>query len=224
MSEQSKTEQKKKSNPLILVIGLFFVVLGLAIVIFRGQQYSTNRIYSDLFFSMHPLAGYLAGTLYNPLLIVPIGIALIYFSLPFTQLIKILITFAIIIIVGAVIMPSFLRFSGPPKAHEAIRTLIYLSYNEHKYHSKNGIYTSSFKELEWMPENIKNYCYLLSETEVRRPLTYSDCSLPPGIKPIIEKDKFLIVAVGNIDGDSTLDVWSIDENKELKNLVDDVKL
>jgi hypothetical protein len=47
--------------------------------------------------------------------------------------------------------------------------------------------------------------------------------LPKEFKPFVSKDRFLVLAVGNIDYDGTPDVWSIDEKGNLVNLVNDVK-
>jgi hypothetical protein len=44
-----------------------------------------------------------------------------------------------------------------------------------------------------------------------------------GIKPGIGGARFLIVAVGDPDEDGVLDVWSIDEQNNLVNLLDDLE-
>ena len=56
----------------------------------------------------------------------------------------------------------------------------------------------------------------------RRPLTPAD--LPA--ETFVERDRFLIGAVGDLDEDGTesLDVWTIDEKKNLRNLTNDCRL
>lgn len=40
----------------------------------------------------------------------------------------------------------------------------------------------------------------------------------------VERDKYIIIAVGNIDSDKKYDVWSVDEKGELKHLINDIFL
>lgn len=94
---------------------------------------------------------------------------------------------------------------------------------EKEFFSKNGEFSTSFKNLNWDQQD-RYFCYELSESEISKPSKEYNCSLPPaGVRPFVSKDHFLIVAVGNSDNDPTLDVWSIDEKGNLKNLVDDVR-
>jgi len=133
---------------------------------------------------------------------------------------KISIALAILL---SIAIPNFIRYQAKPKRCEVKGNLYDFYKKEKKKYSKNGIYATTFQELGWKPKDNFRYCYQLSETEVIKPPTDANCTLPPGIKPFVSKDRFLIVAVGNIDNDTTLDVWSIDEKGNLKNLVDDVK-
>ena len=39
----------------------------------------------------------------------------------------------------------------------------------------------------------------------------------------ITKNSFTFMAVGNLDNDMTCDVWTIDDSKELKNVINDIR-
>ncbi len=56
----------------------------------------------------------------------------------------------------------------------------------------------------------------------------SSGTLPPGCTAStldsVSATGFTAVATGNIDGDPTCDVWTIDENKTLLNVTNDVAL
>jgi ankyrin repeat protein len=86
-------------------------------------------------------------------------------------------------------------------------------------HEKYGL---TFKEIEWMPEGESRYAYFLAQ-DVIQPKLGGSYKLPQGIKSEIMAQGFTIIAVTNLDDDPTLDVWAINEKKELKNLSDDVE-
>jgi hypothetical protein len=46
---------------------------------------------------------------------------------------------------------------------------------------------------------------------------------PPGIVTNVTKDGFTIAACGNVDNDTTVDVWTIDDAKHLKNVINDLR-
>jgi len=51
----------------------------------------------------------------------------------------------------------------------------------------------------------------------------NDFYCPPGIISTATKDSFTVAACGNVDADTTTDVWTIDDAKHLRNVIDDVK-
>jgi hypothetical protein len=165
---------------------------------------------------------------YEPLLIVTLFLSIIFaaisslFLIHKRWLINILVVSGVIIMPAALALPNFIKHPSRAKHCIAATSLKQLIMYEENFFSKNGDYSTSFNNLNWEQQD-RIFCYELSETEISKPSKGYDCPQTPGITPFVSKDRFLIVAVGNIDNDSTPDVWSIDEKGELKNIVDDVK-
>ena len=91
-----------------------------------------------------------------------------------------------------------------------------LIYKEQqKYFSEKGNYALTFDELGWRPDKLEIYSIYFSSEQLE---------LPTEVETFVKKDKYQIVAIGNIDRDDVLDVWAINEKKELKNIIDDCNL
>ena len=69
------------------------------------------------------------------------------------------------------------------------------------YFGEEDTYASSIENLGWTPEGETYYSYSIVEGNATQ---------------------FIARAEGNIDKDSTLDVWEIDHTKELRNVVNDI--
>jgi len=69
------------------------------------------------------------------------------------------------------------------------------------YYGEEGTYASSIENLGWAPEGKTEYSYCIVEATATQ---------------------FVACAEGNIDRDSTLDVWEIDEKRELRHVVNDL--
>lgn len=80
---------------------------------------------------------------------------------------------------------------------------------------------TNFKEVYWRPEGRTHYAYFLPE-ETLQPDVGGPYELPEGIRPEVSEKSFVMVAAGNLDDDPTLDIWTINEHKELKHLVNDL--
>jgi type IV pilus assembly protein PilA len=139
-------------------------------------------------------------------------------------------------ILSADTIPSFIRFPARAKQSEAKQNLgaIFAAYQA--YHSDHGTYPSAFSIqvgdmvynclsiAGWAPKGTIRYHYNCMNTGVFSPNTYlQDSPCPPGIVTIATKDSFTIAACGNVDNDTTVDVWTIDDAKHLKNVIDDVR-
>ena len=127
-------------------------------------------------------------------------------------------------VLAAIVIPNTLRYQAEPYDCEMKWNMASLYNAEQKYFAKNGKYSENFAELGWRPKRMKNYCYFLSETESVAAPNFKDCKLDKGAKPFALNKTFLIASVGKIHYSKVIDVWSINEKKELKNIVDDVKL
>ena len=105
---------------------------------------------------------------------------------------------------------------------EAKTNLAALFTAQVSYFGENNKYGTTFKDLGWEPEGKTKYALFLAN-DVLQPKVGGPYQLPAGITAEVTANGFTIVAVGNIDDDDTLDVWTINEKKELKNLTNDAE-
>jgi type II secretory pathway pseudopilin PulG len=140
----------------------------------------------------------------------------------------------ILLLVLAIAIPNIFRFSARSKQGEAKQYLgaIYDAYIE--YNRKYETYPSypyipvgdtvynCMSIADWEPKGTIRYNYNCMNTEAFSP-AFRDSPCPPGIITTATKDSFTIAACGNVDADTTTDVWTIDDAKHLRNVVDDVK-
>ena len=142
----------------------------------------------------------------------------------------------IIVVIWVIIaLPNFLRFAARAKQSEAKQDLGALYTTYQAYHNEYHTYPSSpliqkgdtlyncFTITHWKPkEQWPRYNFNCMGTEVFSP-PLNDYPCPPGITTTATKDSFTVAACGNVDNDATVDVWTIDDRKKLKNVVDDVR-
>jgi len=141
---------------------------------------------------------------------------------------------AIVLIIVATAFYHSQRFAARVKYGEAHQNLsaIYNAYQA--YHSDHQTYPSSpsiqfgntayncFTISDWDPKGLIRYDYKCMNTIVFSPSRNGvDC--PPEILTSTTRDSFTVAACGNVDDDTTVDVWTIDDAKHLRNIVDDVK-
>ena len=112
---------------------------------------------------------------------------------------------------------------------EAKTNLVSIATSEIAYFVDNNRWSGKFEEIGWTPDGGGNrYSYYLScQEEIPSAIDGShgcpwelqwwfiECSSGP--------ECFHAAAVGNIDSDSTLDIWVIDRDKEPRNIVNDVE-
>ena len=96
---------------------------------------------------------------------------------------------------------------------------IYIS--EIAYFAEHNNYGSTFEELYWLPDGSTNYAYFIGD-DVVQAANGGPYSLPYEVNVDVRLNGFAAAAVGNIDNDDTLDVWIIDENKNLNNIINDL--
>jgi hypothetical protein len=150
-------------------------------------------------------------------------------SLGIIMLVPLLIAFA---------MPqiSSRHSAARAKQSEAKQNLeqIYDAYSA--YHKKHHTYPNApsmqsgetiFDCLQvagWKPRGNIRYNYNCMNTEVFSPGEYpGNYPCPPEVVTQANQNSFIVAACGNVDADSTVDVWTIDDAKHLRNVVDDVK-
>jgi len=150
-------------------------------------------------------------------------------------LIELMIVVAIIGILAAIAIPNFLRFQAKSKQSEAKTNLGGIFTAEVSYFGEHNFF-GNFTQIAWAPTGTTRYSY----TSGAYTGTAAGLAIPPltsptdnaGVIPafaytstLIRNDNvFLIVAAGNIDNDPTIDEWTINDQRSLVNVVDDVVL
>jgi hypothetical protein len=139
-------------------------------------------------------------------------------------------------IVGAFVVilpfaiPAFLKFQAKARQSEPKINLGGIFTAEAVYFGEKNRFAASFDVMNWRPEGSfgpdpapggrTRYAYFLPGQAIQ-PQIGGPFALPPDIKPEVSETGFTAVAVGNIDGDNTLDVWTINDSKILENVRND---
>jgi type IV pilus assembly protein PilA len=137
-------------------------------------------------------------------------------------------------------LPNVLRFTARSKQSEAKFNLLAIYAAYQSYHSQYHTYPTSPSILVgsttynclniagWEPKGQLRYTYECEGSQAYYPgwdwvpsKSVSPCS--PAIATHATKDSFTIAACGNLDNDATLDEWTIDDAKHLRNVLDDVR-
>ncbi len=127
----------------------------------------------------------------------------------------------LLVLIVLVALPDFWASNARTKQSEAKANLMAIHTAELSYSVDFGQYGKTFSELKWTPEKNSTYTYFLSPEESLQPASGGPYQLPAAVSAFVRDDKFQAAAVGNIDRDATLDVWTINESKELTHVIDD---
>jgi len=140
--------------------------------------------------------------------------------------------FLFLLVVAAIIIPNLTRFAAPSKQSEFKTNLGAIYVAQLSYFSNTNTYASgpdAFKLLQWEPAGQNRYAYYCQGAMIpnKLPMNINYTPLPDGrwpvaLKPASSKTGFTCMAVGNIDNDETLDVWSINDGKILRNDLNDI--
>lgn len=135
------------------------------------------------------------------------------------SLTELMIVVAIIGILAAIAIPKFMSFQARAKQSEAKANLVHIHTAEMAYFAENNGYIDDFNAIGFgVTGSSQRYYYELGKAHIG--------TLPPGCSTstldYVTATGFKAVAIGNIDGDSACDVWTIDENKTLMNVTNDV--
>lgn len=130
-------------------------------------------------------------------------------------------------IAAAVAIPSFQQYQAKATQAEAKAKLQQAYAAQMAFFAENNRYCRTFEEcgLEGLSDG--NYIFLMGADVSVAPgldyLKYEGSSLleSMGIDPVVSQNAFVVLAVGNIDSDPDLDVWSIDEGGSLYNVIAD---
>ena len=116
-------------------------------------------------------------------------------------LIELMIVVAIIGILAAIAIPNFLRYQAKAKQSEAKTNLSSIFTTQISYFGEEDSFAPTLDVLGWEPEGSTRYTYSLTQ---------------------IVPTQFTAGAVGQIDTDDPSDYWTIDQQKELSNVLNDV--
>jgi type IV pilus assembly protein PilA len=148
-------------------------------------------------------------------------------------LIELMVVVAIIGILAAIAIPTFMKFQYRSKQAEVKSNLKCLFVAEKSYFPENDTYTDSIQAVGFQPERGNRYSYILNTPSTYLPRNVVNPALLPTMNAI-EVDtfeysylaaepaavlsanvatgstgSFMAVAVGNIDPTSVLDEWSV---------------
>ena len=130
-------------------------------------------------------------------------------------LIELMIVVAIIAILAAIAIPNFMSFVAKTKRSEAKSNLEAIHKAEISWFSEYDFFSNSFTQIRWRPEGATYYYTYSVGTE----LLGKGEAIPGGIPltPAATTNSFSACAWGSIDSDSTVDLWYINEQRDLVN-------
>ncbi len=135
------------------------------------------------------------------------------------SLIELMIVVALIGILAAIAIPNFLSYQARAKQSEAKTNLVAIHTAEVAYFAEQNSYGDTFTKIGFaVTGSSPRYHYVLGSSTTGA--VVGGCTVPASDPP--SATGFTAFAVGNIDGDETCDVWSINQDKALVNVTNDV--
>ncbi len=135
------------------------------------------------------------------------------------SLTELMIVVAIIGILATIAIPKFMTYQAKAKQTEAKNNLVAIHTGEIAYFAENNGYIDDFNAIGFaVSGSSQRYYYEIGKSSIG--------ALPPGCTASTldqaTQNNFIAVAIGNIDGDPTCDVWTINQDKVLTNVTNDV--
>ena len=132
-------------------------------------------------------------------------------------LIELMIVVAIIGILAAIAIPNFMAFLSRTKRSEVKYNLEAIFKCEVAYFSEYNAFSNSFSTIRWKPEGkIYYYTFTIGAENYGLPIAMNP--MPAGFTPGANTSSFTVLGWGNIDNDPTIDVWYINDQKDLVNV------
>jgi type IV pilus assembly protein PilA len=136
-------------------------------------------------------------------------------------LIELMIVVAIIGILAAIAVPNFLKFVSKTRRSEAKYNLEAIYKAEISWFGEYNVFDNSFNVIRWKPTG-STFFYTYSLGAATEGIPIGVNPMPPAAVPFANDNSFAAYAWGNIDSDTTIDVWHIDNLKNMVNDVDDL--
>jgi type IV pilus assembly protein PilA len=138
-------------------------------------------------------------------------------------LIELMIVVAIVAILAAIAIPNFLKFTAKTRRAEVKYNLEAIYKTEICWFGEYNVFVNNFAIIRWEPVGTI-YFYTFSLGSGTEGLPLATNPMPAAAVPFANDNSFAAYGWGNIDNDNTVDVWHIDEMKNLVNDVDDLSL
>ena len=135
-------------------------------------------------------------------------------------LIELMIVVAIIAILAAIAIPNFLSFVSQTRRSEVKSNLEAIYKAELSYFGEKDVYSSSLVEIRWVPVGVAHYTYSVGTEYFGKDNNVNP--KPASATPAANDNSFAAYGWGNIDSDSIVDIWHIDQLKNLVNDADDI--
>jgi type IV pilus assembly protein PilA len=135
-------------------------------------------------------------------------------------LIELMIVVAIIGIIAAIAIPSYLGFVSKTRRSEVKYNLEAIYKAEISWFGENSSFDNSFARIRWRPEGTAYYTYSVGNEYYGKNVATNP--MPGGITPAADALSFSAYGWGNIDSDATVDVWHVNDRKDLTNDVNDL--
>lgn len=135
-------------------------------------------------------------------------------------LIELMIVVAIIGIIAAIAIPNYMGFVSRTRRSEVKSNLDAIYRAEVAYFGENDTFSNSFVAIRWVPVGVAYYTYSVGNEFFGKDVAINP--MPGAIVPAANVQSFSAYGWGNIDKDSTIDVWHIDAQKTLTNDADDL--